>query len=193
MVGEVLLCRGKVAEAREYLLQEHEQLITALGETAPKAQPSLPSPPSSSHGQSADRTELAVGNDSAWSISHLARVARLLLEAQEPAKAATLLEHAVAQQETPDLLRQLALSRFLAGDRDGGTAASRRVLRLDPVCVRSMHNLALAALEQGQVRIAAGWVSRGLRVDRNDDGLRRLRMRVYLAFLRSAWKWLFRR
>ena len=44
----------------------------------------------------------------------------------------------------------------------------------------SIHNLALAALEDGRLRIAAGWIDRGLAFDRHDDGLRRLRMRLWL-------------
>ncbi len=43
-----------------------------------------------------------------------------------------------------------------------------------------MHNLALAALEDGRLRIAAGWIRQGLEVDRHDDGLRRLRMRLWM-------------
>ena len=65
-------------------------------------------------------------------------------------------------------------------------AASRRVLRLDRKCVVSMYNLALAALEQGRLELAAGWIDRGLDVDRHDDELRRLRIRVWLAWIGRA-------
>ena len=78
------------------------------------------------------------------------------------------------------MLRRLALARFRAGDHEGGIAASRRVVRLDPTCVASMHNLALAALEGGRYRIAAGWIRQGMAIDRHDDELRRLRMRLWL-------------
>jgi hypothetical protein len=30
------------------------------------------------------------------------------------------------------------------------------------------------------MRIAAGWISRGLRIDPHDDGLRRLRVRLWV-------------
>ena len=107
-----------------------------------------------------------------------------MLEAGLPGEAAGVLDRAVAGVgESPQLLRELALARFQAGDRDGGVAASRRLLRLDGRCLVSMHNLALAALEQRRLRVAAGWITRGLRVDRHDDGLRRLRMRLWLAWL----------
>jgi hypothetical protein len=52
--------------------------------------------------------------------------------------------------------------------------------------------LALAALESGELHLAAGWVRRGLRVNKNDDGLRRVRMRVYMARIRRAWHGLVR-
>jgi hypothetical protein len=55
-----------------------------------------------------------------------------------------------------------------------------------------MHNLALAALEQGQFGVASEWVSRGLRLSRHDDDLRRLRMQVWIAQIRRAFRLVFR-
>jgi len=111
----------------------------------------------------------------------LFRFGGLLLEADMPAEAAEVFQRALEDRgESPELLRSLALARFRAGDRDGGVSASRRAVRLDPECVVSIHNLALAALEDGRLRIAAGWIDRGLAFDRHDDGLRRLRMRLWL-------------
>ncbi len=111
---------------------------------------------------------------------------RLLLAAELPADAASVLEHAVKDDpKDVELLRQLALARFQAGDRAGGAAASRRVLRIDPTCYVSMHNLALSAYEQKRVRVAAAWVNRGLALGRRDEGLRRLRVRIYIL---SAWQ-----
>ena len=115
----------------------------------------------------------------------LETLGRLMLAAGLPADAAWVLELAVKDEpEDVELLRQLALARYQAGDRTGGAAASRRVLRLDSACVVSMHNLALSALEQKRVRVAAGWVNRGLAQGRRDEGLRRLRVRIYL-----LWGW----
>jgi tetratricopeptide (TPR) repeat protein len=114
----------------------------------------------------------------------LGRFGTLLLDAGMPAEAADVFEWAISVTgQSPELLRKLALARFRAGDRQAGAAASRRVLRLDPQCVVSMHNLALAAMEQGRLRLAGGWIDQGLRVDRHDDGLRRLRMRLVLAWI----------
>ncbi|UCD73995.1 MAG: tetratricopeptide repeat protein [Phycisphaerales bacterium] len=121
-----------------------------------------------------------------------ARFGLLLLEADLPSEAVMLFERAIESGgEDPDLLRKLALARFRSGDRDGGVAASRRVVRLDPTCVASMHNLALAALKEGRLSVAQGWVARGLRVNRHDDGLRRLRMRLWLTWIAvTVRRWL---
>jgi tetratricopeptide (TPR) repeat protein len=117
----------------------------------------------------------------------LARFGTLLLDAGLPADAAGVFDQAIgADGQSPLLLRKLALAKFQAGDREGGVAASRRVLRLDRKCVVSMYNLALAALEQGRLDLAAGWIDRGLDVDRHDDELRRLRIRVWLAWIGRA-------
>jgi hypothetical protein len=59
------------------------------------------------------------------------------------------------------------------------------VLELDPKCALSHHNLALACLRDGDLAGAAGWVRRGLAVARTDEGLRRLRSRVWLGKARS--------
>jgi tetratricopeptide (TPR) repeat protein len=122
----------------------------------------------------------------------LRRFGALLLDAGLPADAADVLGQAMGTDgECPDLLRKLALARFRAGDRKAGVAASRRVLKLDPRCVASMHNLALAALERGRLRSAAGWIDRGRHVDRHDDGLRRLQVRMYLAWVGRTLRRLF--
>jgi len=119
------------------------------------------------------------------SVDELETLGRLLLASSLPADAAWVMEMAVKEEpDDVELIRQLALARFQAGDRTGGAAASRRVLRHDPTCVVSMHNLALAALQQKRVRIAAGWVRRGLAQGKRDEGLRRLRVRIYL-----LWGW----
>jgi tetratricopeptide (TPR) repeat protein len=152
-LGETLLRRGRIDEARRYLVEEFEAL-TSADAALPGKQP----------------------------VVDLAALATLLLECDEPCKAAQLLETSLQQHgDNVDALRQLALARFGCGDRLGGAAASRRVLRLDPACVRSIHNLALAAMQENQLRMAAGWVKRGLKLKPHDDGLRRLRIRVWIS------------
>ena len=121
------------------------------------------------------------------SSADLGRFGTLLLEVDLPGEAAEVFQRAVAADgDNPELLRKLALARFRSGDRDGGVTASRRVARRDPQCVVSMYNLALAALEQRRLRLAHGWIARGLHVDPHDDGLRRLRMRLWLGWLGRA-------
>jgi len=115
----------------------------------------------------------------------LDRLGRLLLEAGLFREAEAVTRRAIEQTgSTAQRWRRIALARFQAGDREQGSAASRKVLRMDPNCLRSIHNLALAALEEGRVVVASGWIRRGLRIDRHDEGLRRLRTRAWLAGLR---------
>jgi len=114
----------------------------------------------------------------------MVRLGSLLLEADAPGEAVTAFDKAcLLEVDSPDVLRKLALARFQSGDRDGGVAASRRVVRLDPCCVVSMHNLALAAIQEGQLLQARRWVARGLAIERQDEALRRLRVRIWLAWL----------
>ncbi len=121
-----------------------------------------------------------------WSTDDLTHFGGLLMDAALPVLAADVLSMALhdgdlSRPQQADLLRTIALARFQIGDYAGGVACSRRVLRLDPRCIASIHNLALAALQDNRLSVAAGWVNRGLRVNRHDDGLRRLRIRVWMA------------
>lgn len=170
-VAEALLARRRRGEARR-LLQQELETVRSVDDTA---------------------GEDDAGEVDDWIIepSHRRRLGELLLQADCPAPAAMMLARAAEQGEADaDLLRGLALAYFRGGDVDRGTSTSRRVLRIDPTCIRSVHNLALAAIEAGQLRLAAGWVARGLRIDRHDAGIRRLRMRLVTCGLRS---WLRRR
>ena len=111
----------------------------------------------------------------------LMRLGDLLLSANEPERAAMVLDRAVRREKTAFGWRKLALARFRSGDRAGGMAASRQVLRIEPHCVAALHNLALAWLELGSTRRAAACVRRGLLIDPQDEGLRRIRSRLWLA------------
>ncbi len=127
----------------------------------------------------------------------LQRLGDLLLEADMPKEAAECFEaaciHARGDTARLRIMRRLALARFQSGDRNGGAIISRRILRQDPACVEALHNLALAAIEDGRLRAASGWIRRGLAVDRHDDGLRRLRVRLWIAWVRSGFGWWNRR
>lgn len=179
--GEALLRMGRIEEAREHLIEEHELHRASQLDRAEEPQQQPAAPPT------AAGEPLSVNGPT--SLLDVASLGDLLLEAGEPARAAELFELALQHEpDHHDLLRQLALARFRSGDREGGTAVSRRVLRLDPECLRSMHNLALSALEEGRIRTAAGWVWRGLHVNRHDADLRRLRVRVLLGLFKESWR-----
>jgi tetratricopeptide (TPR) repeat protein len=92
-----------------------------------------------------------------------------------------------------EVLRHLALAKFTAGDLAGGIRTSRQALKEDPRCVRSLHNMALAMLRSGHPQRAAAFVRAGLVLDRHDDGLRRLRVRVMAAALWAKLSRLARR
>jgi len=184
-MGEALLRRDRLEEAREFLIEECDQTLATLSEV--KRMPTAEGRASNPERAESDGDDKESTPPDERPTSGLPRLAELLLEAGEPARAATILEHVLEEKQTADLFRQLALARFRAGDRDAGSAASRRVLRLDPTCVRSIHNLALAGWQQGRLRIAAGWVQRGLAINRHDDGLRRLRIRIWLSAVHHAW------
>lgn len=111
----------------------------------------------------------------------------LLLDADLPSDAAERVEVLLRRGLRPDvdLWRRIALARFRAGDVDGGRAASRRVLRDDASCIRSIGNLAWAAMLQGRLQEASAWIKRGRRIDRDDERLRSLRTRLWVARLKA--------
>ncbi len=110
----------------------------------------------------------------------------LLLAAEMPADAAFVLDRCRQRQcrlgdtEDVDLLRMLAKARYLSGDFDGGRTISRSVLRLDELCVASISNLAIVALEQDRLSTAWAWAKRGRRLHPRDEPLRRIRLRILL-------------
>lgn len=110
-----------------------------------------------------------------------ARTCELLVEIDEPVAAdAVLSAFAPATRLDADRLRLLALARFEAGRTAEACACSRRVLRTDPNCIASIHNLALAAQRGGHRRLAWAWWRRGVRIAPEDEGLRRIRTRLIL-------------
>jgi len=110
-------------------------------------------------------------------------VAELLLASGEPTVCAALLEtlRDSLHEDDPNkikCLRVLAVSLFESDKIDEGAGVSRKVLRMDPNCIASMHNLALASVKNNRYRSAWGWVRRGLAQDPLDNDLRRLRSKL---------------
>ena len=154
-LAEALVGRGRLAEARRCLKTEYDFLVHTTGDDG--------------------RLLIDVA-----STKLLTDFGQLLLDAGLSHRASTVLRHALMSDDRDvEILRRLSLARFQSGDRDGGCAMSRRLLRFDPEFIPAIHNLALAALQQGRVREAYGWIVRGLKIDRQDEGLRRLRIRVW--------------
>ena len=173
-LARALLRRDLGREATACLLAEMDQL-RASDQIAAEAHRTL--------SESGEGVDAAITSQLRPNVDALREFGGLLLETDLDVEAATVFQRAIEAAAEPDadLYRQLALAHFRAGQRDAGVVASRRALRVDPTCVRSIHNLALAALETGRLRLAAGWIARGLRVDRHDVGIRRLRMRLWAA------------
>ena len=111
----------------------------------------------------------------------LDRLADLLLATGQNDHALTVADESLERNgSSAERYRRLAL----AGHRDGqllrGWAASRRALRIEPGCVRSLHNLVLASLDAGRVDLAGQWLAVGLGLHPRDEGLRRLRVRYWI-------------
>jgi hypothetical protein len=115
-------------------------------------------------------------------------MATLLLQAMEPAMAVPLLSDLTEDHEDVVQLRLLAVALFASNQREEGAAVSRRVLRLQPDCIASMHNLALWAFSSNHYKLAWGWVRKGLAVAPHDEELRRLRSRLIWESIRSFLK-----
>jgi Flp pilus assembly protein TadD len=117
----------------------------------------------------------------------LARAAALLSATALWTEAAQVLDRLVeAAPRDAAVWRALARARYESGDVDGGRIASMQALGIEPTCAISHHNLGLSALRAGRLEDAANWVSRGLKANRTDEGLRRLRTRVWMARVARA-------
>lgn len=123
----------------------------------------------------------------------LIALGHLLIDVGLPEDAASMYERVASGQGESDLglMRGLAKARYMAGDLAGGRAISRRLLRKDPQCVASLSNLCRAALEQGRLTEADGWIRRARTVAPHDAGIRRLRIKLRLARVLDSVRRLF--
>jgi len=122
----------------------------------------------------------------------------LLLEAETPMEAASVLRTLLARRPNDMRGRHLlSVAYFEMGRRDLGMREARRVLRLDPHYVATIHNLALAHFDEGQWLRARSLVRRARLIDPDDASLRRLHIQLAMHAARrtivSLWRWLVRR
>jgi tetratricopeptide (TPR) repeat protein len=111
-------------------------------------------------------------------------LAELMLRADRPAMAARTLSAALrfaACRKDAALFRKLALARYRSGDLKGGDEASQHLHRLDASDAAAPYNLALSALQRGNLTEAATWARRGLSEHPRDAGLRRVLLRIWMA------------
>ncbi len=113
------------------------------------------------------------------------------LECGRPAVAVRILAAAVNRHPNDErLVRRLARAQFESGDRVGGRRSARRALALNRNCLETLHNIALDALTQQamprEMRRASAAISRGIKVNPSDHGLRRIRLRIFGIRIQNA-------
>jgi Flp pilus assembly protein TadD len=123
---------------------------------------------------------------------------RLLLDAGSAPEAVKVFR--ILAERRPDHAHSrhlLSAALFETGDRTGGMEEARRVLRIDPRFVASLHNLAMACIHEHQWKRARYWLREARRIDPDDAAIRRLRLALALHGLSEAWSsvycFLFRR
>jgi tetratricopeptide (TPR) repeat protein len=194
LLAEAMLRRGRLAEAQAVLREEFAAITEAdhLDRLISDYRPLRIESTSASSESAANDSPPTGAAVSSPETQSLIALGDLLLEAEMHNEAAAIFERCCSKPRFLSrkmrlfVWRKLAFARFSADDRAGGAAISRRVLRHDPRCVASMHNLALAALHDDRTTLAAGWIKRGLKVNRHDDGLRQLRVRLWTAVVRKG-------
>ena len=112
--------------------------------------------------------------DLAWAICGYA------LECGRPAVAAKIAEASLRRNGTQARLwLRLSRARFEIGQLAQGVRAAMRAHRIDRTNVEALHNVALAWLRMGRLRGARVAVAMGLRASPADEGLRRIRTRLW--------------
>ncbi len=106
------------------------------------------------------------------------------LECGTPTVAARLMEFATQLAPSDQKCwRRLARAKYELGDRKGARRATRRALAIDRNCADTLHNVALDALRNKELRRAAAAINRGMRAAPSDEGIRKLRLQVMAARL----------
>ena len=114
--------------------------------------------------------------DLAWAICGYA------LECGRPAVAAKIAEASLKRNGAQARLwLRLSRARFEIGQLSQGVRAAMRAHRIDRTNVEAFHNVALAWLRMGRLRGARVAVAMGMRASPADEGLRRIRTRLWAA------------
>jgi tetratricopeptide (TPR) repeat protein len=105
----------------------------------------------------------------------------LLLDAHLTREAVEVFRGVLALREGDHAAHHdLAVALFESGAIDEGLAQEREALVFEPRFVPAMHNLAVAHLRRNQWRRARFWTRRAAKIDPEDPGLRRLRVRLWV-------------
>lgn len=103
------------------------------------------------------------------------------IDCGEPRTAAIILRAAVRRfPRNLQIHQRLVRALFESGEPRGARRAARHALRIERTDVITLHNIALDALQHGQLRLARASLMRGLRAHPLDHGLRRLRTKWML-------------
>ncbi len=114
----------------------------------------------------------------------------LLLDAERADLAEPVFDEALARKpEDAELFHLRAVVRFRQGRLAEGITDARAAVERDAGCLAAMHNLALANLEDGRWLRARYWAQRARRVDPDDAGLRRLRLKLRVRAIAELVRW----
>lgn len=118
---------------------------------------------------------------------------RLFVDAGQHKLAIPLLEQAVAvSSHDAKMQHALSVALFRNGSLSEGMEHARKALSMSPSMFAPMHNLALASMEQRDWLRAWYWVRRARKVDSDEAGLRRLRLKLQLRWASEMILWFAR-
>ncbi len=185
-LAQILLERnapGDVQRARTLLLSELSARRSARRrDDKPAGQDGADSEPADdARGTEADSGERAL------------ELGRLLINAGQHEVATSVLEEAAKRRpRDPEAIHALSVACLRSGNLGEGAELARQVVVLSPSHFAAMYNLALASMEQCDWLRAWYWVRRARRLDADETGLRRLRLKLQLRWLGEIFAWMGR-
>ncbi|MEM1071356.1 MAG: tetratricopeptide repeat protein [Planctomycetota bacterium] len=177
------------------LARQHASIVVRLDASAPGARRRLASVLLAEKGRGdTERARVLLREDlvelrrvEAVEAEDLEELTSLLLEAglaEEAVSASELLVSARPTDASAHHRRSVAL--FACGRMRDGIESARRAVRIRADFLGPIHNLAVAHLRRNEVSRARYWVRRGLRIDPDDRGLRRLRAYLRVHAVRAS-------